>query len=111
MGSEFREVEKKHVLKRLDVLIKENLNRTTDIKRELLKDFSGNMFYLLDVLVSEEYDFYMRSERGKMKYYVDIPQQPVKCSNFMSMRRKNLNSLTEGSKALDIEIENRKDCL
>lgn len=110
MGAEFREMEQKHVFKRLDSLIKENPTRTTDTRRELLKEFSGNMFYLLDVLIPEEYNLYMTSERGKMKYYVDIPQ-PVRNSHFMTMRRKNVNVLYEGSKALDIAIEERRDCL
>ena len=110
MGSELREVEKKHVLKRLDVLIKENLNRTTDIKRELLKDFSGNMFYLLDVLVPEEYNLYMISERGKIKFYVDIPV-PKRGNQAFVMRRKPVSMLFEGAKALDIAIEERKDVL
>lgn len=69
------------------------------------------MFYLLDVLIPEEYGLYMISERGKMKYYVDIPQITKTTSRFMAMNRKRVSSLHEGSKALDIVIEERKDYL
>ena len=110
MGAEFREIERKHVLKRLDLLIKENPFSTPDTRRELLKDFHSNMFYLLDVLVPEEYNIYMISERGKMKYYVDIPR-PTRGTQSPVMRRKSVNILYEGSKALDIVIEERKDSI
>ena len=111
MNEEFRETEKKKVLKCLDLLIKENLNSITDTRRELLKEFSKNMFYLLDVLISEEYSLYMISERGKVKYYVDIPKPVRGLSCPYVMRRKSVNVLYEGSKALDIVIEERKDNL
>ena len=109
MSSEFRAIEAEHVLKRLDTLIKENPTSTTDIRKELLNEFGQNMFYLLDVLIPEEYGLYMISERGKMKYYVDIPQITKTNSRFMAMNRKRVSSLHEGSKALDIVIEERKD--
>lgn len=111
MGSQFRENESKYVLRRLDDLIKENPNSTPDTRRALLKEFGKNMFYLLDVLIPEEYDLYMISERGKIKYYVDIPRLTRGRSAQCVMRRKNVNLLYEGSRALDIVIEERKDIL
>ena len=108
MRGEFREIEKKNVLKRLDSLISENPTSTPEVRRELLKDFGSNMFYLLDVLVPEEYNLYMISERGKMKYYVDIPRM-TRETRFSAMTRKNINVLYEGTRALDIVIEERKD--
>lgn len=110
MNSEFRELERKSVLKRLDALIKENPNSTADTRRELLRNYGRNMFYLLDVLIPEEYNLYMISERGKIKYYVDIPR-PVEQRQQYVMRRKSVNMLYEGSRALDIAIEERKDQL
>lgn len=110
MGEDFRQIEIKKVHRRLDELIKENPTSTPDTRRELLKEFSGNMFYLLDVLVPEEYNLYMISERGKMKFYVDIPR-PFRGSHMTVMRRKPVSVLYEGSKALDIVIEERKDNL
>ena len=40
MSPEFRVIEAEHVLKRLDTLIKENPTSTTDIRKELLNEFS-----------------------------------------------------------------------
>ncbi|MBQ9764770.1 MAG: XRE family transcriptional regulator [Lachnospiraceae bacterium] len=111
MSTEFRETEKKRVLKRLDTLIKENPTSTPDTRRELLREFSKNMFYLLDVLVPEEYNLYIISERGKVKYYVDIPKSFEEHNSQYVMRRKSVNVLYEGSKALDILIEERKEKL
>lgn len=111
MNTEFRETERKKVLKRLDALIKENPTSTPDTRRELLKEFGRNMFYLLDVLIPEEYSLYMISERGNVKYYVDIPRPAREQNPQYVMRRKSVNVLYEGSKALDIVIEERKDNL
>lgn len=111
MNAEFREAERKKVLKRLDALIMENPTSTPDARRELLKEFGRNMFYLLDVLIPEEYNLYMISERGNVKYYVDIPKPTREQHIPYVMRRKSVNVLYEGSKALDIVIEERKDNL
>lgn len=111
MNTEFREKERKKVLKRLDAMIEENPISTPDTRRELLKEFGKNMFYLLDVLIPEEYSLYMISERGKVKYYVDIPRATREHNSQYIMRRKSVNVLYEGSKALDIVIEERKDIL
>ena len=111
MNTAFRETERNRVLKRLDTLIKQNPTSTPDTRRELLKEFGRNMFYLLDVLIPEEYSLYMISERGKVKYYVDIPRPSRGHNPQHVMRRKSVNVLYEGSKALDIVIEERKDNL
>lgn len=108
MGPEFREKEQKRVLARLDALIRENPFSTADTRRELLKEHRKNMFYLLDVLVPEEYNLYMISERGNVKFYVDIPR-PSRGQTAYVMRRKSVSMLYEGTKALDIIIEERKD--
>ena len=107
MRSEFREKELKVVIPNLDRIITENPTSTADTRRELLKSYSNNMFYLLDVLVPEEYKLYMISDRNKIKFYVDIPRPTRGRHSFVS-RRKPISALTEGSKALDIAIEERK---
>lgn len=88
MQYEFRDFEKKKVEKVLDQIIIENPDSTPDARRELLRAFGNKMFYLLDVLVPEEYNLYMISERGKNKYYVDIPRDSRGCMNSCVMRRK-----------------------
>lgn len=109
MQYEFRNFEKKKVEKVLDQIIIENPDSTPDARRELLRVFGNKMFYLLDVLVPEEYNLYMISERGKNKYYVDIPRDSRGCMNSCAMRRKAVSVLFERSKALDIVIEERKE--
>lgn len=110
MSEEFRKMELDKVYKRMDSLIQENPSSTADTRRELLREFGGNMFYLLDVLVPETYPIYMISERGKIKFYVDIPGAS-RGNQFTVMRRKSVSMLYEGAKALDIAIEERKDTL
>ena len=108
MQDDFRETEYEKVNQVLVSIIQENPTSTPDARRELLRKFSGNMFYLLDVLVPENYTLYMISERGKAKYYVDIPQMTRVRTSSTAMRRKTINALYEGFKVLDIVIEERK---
>ena len=110
MSEEFREKEKEKVLQRLDTLIMENPTSTPDTRRELLNEHGKNMFYLLDVLVPEEYHLYLITERDKVKYYVDLPR-PTRGRGVMGGRRASVNMLYEGTKALDLVIEERKDNL
>lgn len=110
MQDEFRENEREFVLKRLDTLISENPDSTADVRRELLKEFHDNIFYLLDVLVPEEFDFFLVFERGKIKYYVDTHEAfPKRGCISPIMRRKPISCLKDGNRALDIVIEERKD--
>lgn len=110
MQSGFREKELKKVTMNLERIIAENPTSTPSARRELLSAYGDNMFYLLDVLVPEEYNLYMITERGKTKFYVDIPK-PTRGRQGVVSRRKRISSLYEGSKALDIVIEERKDKL
>ena len=110
MQEEFRENERKFVLNRMDDLINDNPNSTADVRRELLKEFHDNMFYLLDVLVPDEFELFLVVERGKAKYYVDIKEVlPKRLSSFASMRNKPIACLKDGNNALNIVIEDRKD--
>ena len=107
MSSEFRRIEAKNVEAQLDEIIRANPSSTSETRVELLKRFSKNMFYLLDVLVPEDYNLFMITERGKQKFYVDIPA-PTRGYQATVMRRKSVNSLYEGSKVLDLIIEERR---
>ena len=108
MQESFRNKELKIVYRELDRILKENPSSTPDARRELLSSFGKNMFYLLDVLIPEEYNIYMSSERGgKTIFYVDIPT-PTRVRHSQAMRRKSFNVLFEGSKVLDRVIEERK---
>ena len=110
MQEEFRENERAFVLHRLDDLIDANPGSTADVRRELLREFHDNMFYLLDVLVPEEFEIFLVVERGKAKYYVDTKEAlPKRMSSFASMRNKPIACLKDGNNALNIVIEDRKD--
>ena len=110
MQEEFRENERKFVLHRMDDLINANPGSTADVRRELLMEFHCNMFYLLDVLVPDEFELFLVVERGVTKYYVDTKEMLTKgmlsCTN---MRRKPIACLKDGNNALNIVIEDRKD--
>ena len=110
MQEEFRENERKFVLHRMDDLINANPGSTADVRRELLREFHDNMFYLLDVLVPDEFELFLVVERGVTKYYVDTKEMLTKgmlsCTN---MRRKPIACLKDGNNALNIVIEDRKD--
>ena len=110
MKSELREKELKRVIPNLSRIISENPTSTPDARSELLKAYSKNMFYLLDVLVPEEYKLYMIPDRDKIQFYVDIPRLTRGRHSFVS-RRKPISALTKGAKALDLAIEERKDQL
>ena len=102
MQEDFRENEREFVLHRIDDLINLNPESTADVRREILKEFHDNMFYLLDVLVPEK--------RGRAKYYVDTKEAlPKRMSSFASMRNKPIACLKDGNNALNIVIEDRKD--
>ena len=110
MQEDFRENEREFVLHRIDDLINLNPESTADVRRELLKEFHDNMFYLLDVLVPEEFEIFLVVERGKAKYYVDTKEAlPKRMSSFASMRNKPIACLKDGNNALNIVIEDRKD--
>ena len=68
MNAETRETERKIVLDYLDRYIFENPDSITDVKNLILKDFN-QLFYLLDVLLPEDYIIRIAVERNKEKYY------------------------------------------
>ena len=108
MNEELRISEKSYVEKRLDSLIAENPTSTADTRRELLKEFRNNAFYLLDVLAPTEYSFYIASVRNKTSIYIDTHKTQTGRREILSARNK-LSSLIDENRALDIIIEERKD--
>ena len=68
MDSDFREQNYKTVLNRVDAHLRENPIGIADAKRELLKEYR-QLYYLLDVLIPEDYVIRITSERGREKYY------------------------------------------
>jgi hypothetical protein len=107
MNADFRDNEKRYVLDRLDDLISENPTSTSMTRRELIKEFHNNMFYLLDVLVPAEYELVMAMERGKTRYYVDTHEEP-KARPFC-VNRPYISCMKSETHALDIIIEERKE--
>lgn len=68
MNTETRETERKIVLEYLDRYISENPDSIIAVKNSLLKDFN-QLFYLLDVLLPEDYIIRITVERDREKYY------------------------------------------
>lgn len=110
MQQSFRDNEKVQVLNRLDHIIIENPMKTVDARRELLAEFGHNEFYLLGVLVPEEYDIFFVKDREKTKLYVDTHEQ-MRNNQLSLTRRKPITMLIEANQALDIVIEERKDII
>ena len=108
MQPKFREKEKEYVLKSLDRIIKENPESTAEAKKALLATFSKNEFYLLDVLVPEEYGIFFINENNRIKLYVDINDDSGRFQ-MLSSARKPITMLKNASQALEIAIEDRKD--
>ena len=108
MQPKFREKEKKAVLMNLDRIIKENPNSTAEAKKALLAAFSKNEFYLLDVLVPEEYGIFFINDNDRIKLYIDTNSQSNQYHT-LSSARKPISMLINASQALEIIIEDRKD--
>ena len=110
MSKAHRENELDQVMHMLDYLIHQTLGKTGEIKRELLKAFNGNFFYLLDVLTPENADILLFSERGKEKIKVYTSGRSGESCSFMGSRpvfRKMLSADDE----LNRIIEERKEKL
>ena len=108
MMPSFRENELVLVRERLDEHIRRTLGKTNEIRRELLNDFSKNWFYLLDVLVPEEYDIMIIRERKEVRFYVDTHEYSRGTPMVMSCRRPRVCALFSAEEALDNIIEKRK---
>ncbi len=108
MQTSFRKNEQEFVHARLDEHIRQTNGKTNEIRRELLNDFGKNWFYLLDVLVPEEYDIMIIRERKEVRFYVATHEQSRAIPTVMSLRRPRICTLFSAEEALDIIIEKRK---
>lgn len=110
MSPSYRKNELKNVLERMDYHIRQFPESTSEIRRGLLQDFSNNMFYLLDVLVPEEYDISVYKERDKTKYCVVYFNPDSQSHTSMGSRRSMFRTITaNATDALNNAIENRKE--
>ena len=73
MSDDFREGERRAVLSCLDNHIKNNPDSVADVKNELLADCHHQLFYVLDVLLPEEYLIQIEVERNNREKYYCIP--------------------------------------
>ncbi len=108
MQDSYRESEQNIVQNALNRILQENPVSISEARKELLKEFSHNMVYLLDSLVSEEYHIYMISQNGKVMYYVDLPRPTRGYTVNACGRRKSVDMLYKGSNVLDMIIERKK---
>lgn len=106
MNCDMRENERKNVLANLDRLINENSFNITDIKNELLRDFP-QLFYLLDVLLPENYIIRVVVERKREKYYC-MPFDMSEKSNRLGRGRVATTQFYEGQEMLKQIIIERK---
>lgn len=115
MNHEFREKEKTFVISSLDYIIKNTTICTDDARNELLKLYANNVFYLLDVLIPEEYEILVASGRSRNKkamYFVDTHQQTEMQFGFRSaMMHRAYFALHNSNEALNNIIEERKKLL
>ena len=108
MSQEFRQSVQPSVLQILDEKIYECPSDTNQVKREMVREYSP-MFYLLDVLLPEEYAIKIISERGREKCYC-IPLDTTGDS-FVQRGRNAVSRFREGNEMLLKIIEERKEFL
>lgn len=107
MNQEMREIERKNVLANLDRHIKENPQNITDIKNELLRDYP-QLFYLLDVLLPENYIIRVVVERNREKYYC-MPNDSQQQLSRLGRGRNATTQFFEGQEMLKLIILSRKE--
>lgn len=106
MNAEMREEERKIVLSCLDRHIKDNPNSISDVKACLTRDFN-QLFYLLDVLLPEDYIIRISVERDREKYYC-MPMQTTVRTSFIGRGRNATTQFYEGHEMLKRIILERK---
>ena len=107
MNQEMREHEIKMVLSCLDRHIVENPTSISEIKTLLLRDFP-QLFYLLDVLLPENYTIRVAVERNREKYYCMPIEQQAPASR-LGRRRSAVGQFYEGHEMLKQLILERKE--
>jgi transcriptional regulator with XRE-family HTH domain len=109
MNQEMRDHEMKMVLSCLDRHIVENPASVSEIKTLLLRDFP-QLFYLLDVLLPENYTIRVTVERNREKYYcMPIDSQPP--ASRLGRGRSAIGQIYEGHEMLKQLILDRKEKL
>lgn len=106
MNNELREGEKRLVLARLDQHILNNPCSISEVKKELLRDF-GQLFYLLDVLLPEDYIIRVAIERDREKYYC-MPACAPEHNGYSGWGRNTMCRFYEGQEMLKQIIFERK---
>lgn len=106
MNPEMREGELKVVLSYLDRYITEIPDSINEIKAELMRNFN-QLFYLLDVLLPENYIIRISVERDREKYYC-MPLQTVEQTSRLRRGRNATTQFYEGHEMLKRIILERK---
>ena len=106
MNAETRAAERQIVLNYLDRYIFESPDSITAVKNSLLKDFN-QLFYLLDVLLPEDYIIRIAVERDKEKYYCMPLNANAQTSPFGFVQR-GTTQFSEGTEMLKKLILERK---
>lgn len=106
MNPEMREGELKVVLSYLDRYIVEIPDSINEIKAELMRSFN-QLFYLLDVLLPENYIIRISVERDREKYYC-MPLQTVEQTSRLGRGRNATTQFYEGHEMLKRIILERK---
>ncbi len=101
MSSDMRAIERKIVMDYLDRHIRENPDSISDVKNALMADFR-QLFYVLDVLLPEDYTIIISVERNKEKYFCMPMNENQKTSSFGTPR------FAEGTDMLKRLILDRK---
>ena len=106
MSQDMRAIERKIVMDYLDRHIRENPDSISDIKNALIADFK-QLFYILDVLLPEEYTIIISVERNKEKYFCMPVNANIQTSNFGGFSR-GIPQFSEGTDMLKKLILDRK---
>lgn len=106
MNPEMREGELKVVLSYLDRYILEIPDSINEIKAELMRSFN-QLFYLLDVLLPENYIIRISVERDREKYYC-MPLQTIEQTSRLGRGRNATTQFYEGHEMLKRIILERK---
>lgn len=116
MNSDFREKEKTHIEASIKYILNDKTISTDYARKELLKLYGNNVFYLLDVLVPDDYEILVASSKSrsnkKAEYFVDAHQQSGTHFGFRSaMMYGSTFALYDSNEALNNIIEERKNLL
>lgn len=106
MSSDMREIERKIVMDYLDRHIRENPDSISDVKNALMSDFK-QLFYILDVLLPEDYKILISVERGKEKYFC-MPMNANAPTSSLGGAPRGITPFDEGASMLKKLILDRK---